>query len=69
MLYSRLSPFFEFVKDGDGAPTKGMRDLLAVYKQELDAQEAALNALLDKDLAALNAKAAQAGYPAVWVGR
>jgi photosystem II stability/assembly factor-like uncharacterized protein len=68
MLYSRLSPLFDFAKNGDGAPTQGMREALAVYKQELDVQEAALGALLDKDLAALNAKAAQGGYPAVWVG-
>lgn len=69
MLYSRLSPLFDFVKGGDGAPTQGMRDVLGVYKQDLETQEAALNALLDKDLAALNAKAAQQGYPTVWVDR
>jgi len=65
-LYSRLSPLFEFVKSDDGAPTQGMRDVLAAYKQDLGTQEAALNALLDKDLAALNATAAQKGYPTVW---
>ena len=31
-------------------------------------KEAELAPLLDKDLAALNAMAAQRGYPAVWVG-
>ena len=65
-LYSRLSPLFDFVKNGDGAPTQGMRDVLAAYRQDLDTREAALNALLDNDLAALNAKAAQLGYPSVW---
>jgi photosystem II stability/assembly factor-like uncharacterized protein len=69
MLYSRLSPFFDFVNGGDGAPTQGMRDVLAAYGQDLEIQEAALNTLLDKDLAALNATAAQKGYPAVWVPR
>jgi len=67
MLYSRLSPLFDFVKTGDGAPTQGMRDVLAAYRQELATQEAALAALLDKDLANLNAAAAKLGYPAVWV--
>ena len=69
MLYSRLSPLFNVVKGGDGAPTQGMREVLAVYKKDLDTQEAALDALLDKDLAALNAKAVQQGYPAVWQGK
>ncbi|HYU34997.1 MAG TPA: glycosyl hydrolase [Thermoanaerobaculia bacterium] len=67
MLYSRLSPLFDFVKGGDGAPTQGMREAFAAYKQDLGTQEAALNALLDKDLANLNATAAKLGYPAVWV--
>jgi hypothetical protein len=66
-LYSRLSPLFDFVKTGDGAPTQGTRDVLAIYRQELDAQEAALNELLTKDLAALNATAETLGYPEVWV--
>jgi hypothetical protein len=69
MLYSRLSPLLDFAKSDDGAPTQGMRDVLAAYKQELDTQEAALSSLLEKDLAALNATAAQKGYPAVWVAR
>jgi photosystem II stability/assembly factor-like uncharacterized protein len=68
MLYSRLSPFFDVVKGGSGAPTQGMRELLAVLKQDLDRSEAELATLLDKDLSALNAMAAQRGYPAVWVG-
>ena len=66
-LYSRLSPLFEFVKNGDGAPTQGMRDVFAACKQELDTLEAALGALLQTDLAALNTKAAAGGYPGVWV--
>src|SRR6185436_19184621 len=65
MLYSRLSPLFDYVKTGDGAPTQGAREVLATYKQELDAQEAALNALLEKDLATLNSTAANLGYPTV----
>jgi photosystem II stability/assembly factor-like uncharacterized protein len=67
MLYSRFSPLFEFVKDGNGAPTQGMRELLAALKQDLDRSEAEADALLDKDLAALNATAAKLEYPEVWV--
>ncbi len=66
MLYSRLSPLFDIAKNGDGAPTQGVRDVFAIYKQDLDAQESALNELLAKDLASLNATAAKLGYPTVW---
>jgi photosystem II stability/assembly factor-like uncharacterized protein len=67
MLYSRLSPLFEYVKAGDGPPTQGSREVLAALKQDLDRAEADLGALLEKDLTELNTKASQAGYPAVWV--
>lgn len=69
MLYSRLSPFFDSVKGGEGPPTQGMRDLFAALKQDLDRTEADLDTLLGQDLANLNATAAKMGYPAVWVGK
>jgi photosystem II stability/assembly factor-like uncharacterized protein len=68
-LYSRLSPFMDWSANGSGAPTQGMRDVFAAQSKELDADEAELAALLDKDLAALNQSAAQLGVPGIYVPR
>jgi len=56
-LYSRLSPLYSAVTDGDGRPTQGMRDVYAVLKGELDALGAEWKAILERDVPALNAKA------------
>jgi hypothetical protein len=53
MLYSRLSPLFEFAKGGDGPPTQGMKNVFAAAKKDLDALDAEWKALIDTDLAAL----------------
>jgi len=66
-LYSRLSPLFDFAKDGGGAPTQGMRQVLAMESKELDGRAAELQDLLDKDLAALNQTAGGLGVPAIYV--
>lgn len=66
-LYSRISPFFGWACEGNGPPTQGMREVFAAQAQELEGYEAELNALLSKDLADLNAQAAQAEVPGIWV--
>jgi photosystem II stability/assembly factor-like uncharacterized protein len=66
-LYSRLSPLFDFAKDGSGTPTQGMRQVLAAASKELDGAAAELQGLLDKDLAALNQTAAGLSVPAIYV--
>ncbi|MCU0255919.1 MAG: hypothetical protein MUF60_04185, partial [Vicinamibacterales bacterium] len=58
-LYSRLVPFFNAVTAGDGAPTQGQREVHAAMSAELDGLEREYRALVDKDLAALNAEAAK----------
>jgi hypothetical protein len=68
-LYSRLAPLMDWSTAGNGAPTQGMREVFAAQTQELDADEAELNALFDKDLAALNQSASQLGVPGIYVPR
>jgi photosystem II stability/assembly factor-like uncharacterized protein len=66
-LYSRLSPLFDFVNAGEGAPTQGMKDVFAAQKQELDALNTEWKALVAGDLAALNEQARKLDLPAVYV--
>lgn len=66
-LYSRLSPMLDYVKDGSGPPTQGMRQVLAAESKELDGYAAELQGLLDKDLAALNQTAGGLGVPVIYV--
>ncbi|HSF43303.1 MAG TPA: glycosyl hydrolase [Thermoanaerobaculia bacterium] len=64
-LYSRMSPFFGWATDGDGAPTQGMKEVFAEQVKELAGYEKELDGLLRSDLAAVNATAGQLGLP--WV--
>lgn len=64
-LYSRLVPFFDAVTAGDGAPTQGQREVHAALSAELAALEQEYRALVDGDLAALNAQAATLPAPFV----
>jgi hypothetical protein len=66
-LYSRLSPFLNWSIGGNGAPTQGMREVFAGQLAELQGYENELNGLLEKDLAALNQSAGQAGVPGIYV--
>jgi hypothetical protein len=66
-LYSRLSPLFDYVKEGIGAPTQGMREVFAERKAELDQFTGEWQALRDRDLAALNEQAKSLGLPGVYV--
>ncbi len=67
MLYSRMSPFFNWVHGGDGAPTQGMREVFAEQSKELAGLEAELQGLLGQDLAALNGTADGLGLPVIYV--
>lgn len=58
-LYSRLAPLFGWVHEGDGAPTQGMKEVHAELRRELDALLAEWKAVLEVDVAALNAGARQ----------
>jgi hypothetical protein len=60
-LYSRLSPLQMWTVNGDGRPTQGMEQVMAEFEKELAPLERDLGELMDKDLAALNAKAKSAG--------
>jgi photosystem II stability/assembly factor-like uncharacterized protein len=66
-LYSRLSPLFDFIKSGDGAPTQGAKDVFTAQKQELDALDAEWQAILAGDLSALNEQARKLDLPVVYV--
>jgi photosystem II stability/assembly factor-like uncharacterized protein len=60
-LYSRLSPLMGYADEGDGPPTQGMKEMLAVYQSELTRLAAEVQSLVDKDVAELNQAAARAG--------
>lgn len=67
MLYSRLSPLFEFVKGGDGPPTQGMKNVYALAKKDLDALDAEWQALIAGDLAKLEEMAEALDLPEIYV--
>ncbi|MEZ4588942.1 MAG: hypothetical protein R2909_21425 [Gemmatimonadales bacterium] len=60
-LYSRLAPLYNWAIEGDGAPTQGMREVYADQRRELDGYLSELRALLEGDLAAINALASELG--------
>lgn len=67
MLYSRLSPLFEFAKGGDGPPTQGAKNVFAAVKKDLDALDAEWKALIAGDLAALQGQAEALDMPEIYV--
>jgi photosystem II stability/assembly factor-like uncharacterized protein len=67
MAYSRLSPLFEFAKNGDGPPTQGMKNVYAAVKKDLDAADAEWKALVNTDLAALQKQAEALDLPKIYV--
>ena len=58
-LYSRLSPLQMWAIEGDGAPTRGMQQVLEEQEKELASLERETQELLSKDVAEVNARAAQ----------
>jgi hypothetical protein len=66
-LYSQLAALFEYLKESDGAPTQGIRE---VYEEQARVQkqlEAEYAVLIDGELAELNARAGKLGLPGVIV--
>lgn len=68
-LYSQLGALYEWVKDSDGAPPQGMRDMYAEHAAELKRLEGDLRALMISDLAKLNETARNLEVPDVIVPR
>ena len=56
-LYSRLAPLYTSVTEGEGAPTRAMRDLAAQMRGELDARLAEWKAIVGTEVPAFNARA------------
>ncbi len=64
-LLSRFSWLFEGLRDLDGPPTQGMREVEADLAAALSAERKALERLIAEDLARLNARAAELDIPYV----
>jgi photosystem II stability/assembly factor-like uncharacterized protein len=65
MLYSRLSWLLSTSGHHDGPPTQGMLEVAADLQQRLEEQQAALDALLEDNLAELNRLAKEGDVPYV----
>jgi hypothetical protein len=66
-LYSKLSALFDWIKDGDGAPTQGWRDEYAEQRKELQKYLDEFKGLVTGDLAKLNDAAKKLEVPTVFV--
>ncbi len=66
-LYSQLAQLFDFIKDGDGAPTQGLRDEYAEQSKALRKYVAEFQNLVKGDLANLNDAAKKLDAPTVLV--
>jgi photosystem II stability/assembly factor-like uncharacterized protein len=66
-LYSKLGPLLDWVNEGDGAPTQGMREVFAELQAELTAVETEQKALVSSDLARLEEMARSLDLPHVIV--
>jgi photosystem II stability/assembly factor-like uncharacterized protein len=66
-LYSKLCSLFEWLKDSDGVPTQGVREVFAEQEQELKELEKGLSELIGKDLTPLNETAKKADLPTILV--
>lgn len=65
-LYSQLTSLFEFVKEGDGAPTQGMKELYAELAAELNQRDMEWQKLLTGEIAKYNALAKKLDLPGLW---
>jgi photosystem II stability/assembly factor-like uncharacterized protein len=66
-LYSQLAQLFDFIKDGDGAPTQGLRDEYAEQNKALRKYMDEFQNLVKGDLAKLNEAAKKLDAPTVIV--
>jgi photosystem II stability/assembly factor-like uncharacterized protein len=64
-LYSQLVWLFEMLKDSDGAPAQGIREVFAEQSELLRKYQDEWRALVAKDLAALNEQAKKLDLPVV----
>jgi hypothetical protein len=64
-LYSRLSPLYSFVTEGDTPPVQGTREVFAGQKQEVQALEAEWTQLSQESLKPLNDEARQLDFPVI----
>jgi photosystem II stability/assembly factor-like uncharacterized protein len=66
-LYSQMVWLYEMMKDSDGAPTQGIRELFDEQSELLRKYQEEWRALMKKELAALNEQAKKLDVPAVLV--
>jgi photosystem II stability/assembly factor-like uncharacterized protein len=66
-LYSQYGALFEWIKDADGAPTQGMRDLYEAFARELQQHATTFNGLRSGDVTQLNALAQKLDLPSVFL--
>jgi len=64
-LYSRLSPLYSFVTEGDTPPVQGMREVFTAQKQEVQAFESEWAQLSQQSLKPLNDAARQLDFPVI----
>jgi photosystem II stability/assembly factor-like uncharacterized protein len=64
-LYSKLGPLMNYVNEGDGAPTQGLKEVFAELSAELESAVSEWRELLDADLAVWNERAAALRVPHV----
>ncbi len=67
-LYSNLAFVFETIKDGDGPPTQGVREVFAEQQAELGRYEEELASLKAKELAAVEALSQELSLPRIITG-
>jgi photosystem II stability/assembly factor-like uncharacterized protein len=64
-LYSQIIPLYDFVNEGDGLPTQGVKEVLTQKAAELAVDQVELETLVRGDLASLNELATSLGIPFV----
>jgi hypothetical protein len=68
-LYSRLAPLMDWASDGSGAPTQGMRDVLAEQEKELNGYLGQFDSIVSADLAKVNGLATRLGVGFIVIPR
>jgi hypothetical protein len=66
-LYSNLGWLYNFVLEGDGPPTQGMRDAAGRLHEQLSKLAAEFQGLIDKELTDLNRQAKSIELPHIYV--
>jgi len=66
-LYSQLVWLYGQVIDGDGAPTQGMRELMAELDKEQIQLTAEFTKVVTEEMAKLNALGKKLDLPVIWL--